>query len=232
MKEIRKRLTYANVMSSLAVFLVLGGATALAMSLPKNSVGTKQLKNNAVTAAKVKKEAVTAAKIKKEAVGATQIKGGAVDSTKLAAGAVSNEKLGAGSVTSDKLTESERSQAFEVTIETSSTEFAHPLAEPPTTIATLNLPAGGKYVVTGEAAIIDTVSTEEFAFSECFLVDDATQIAETSDTYKKGILFPTGGFSLTGVSDGGTVTLKCKSNEKGSFGFERRLIATRVGSVS
>ena len=32
MKQIRKRLTYANVMSSIAVFLVLGGATAFAAS--------------------------------------------------------------------------------------------------------------------------------------------------------------------------------------------------------
>jgi hypothetical protein len=63
-KQIRKRLTYANVMSSIAVFLILGGATAFA-ALGKNSVGSKQLKKNAVTAAKIKKEAVTGAKIKK-----------------------------------------------------------------------------------------------------------------------------------------------------------------------
>lgn len=63
MKQIRTRLTYANVMSSLAVFLVLGGATAVAVGLAKNSVGTKQLKKNAVTAAKIKKGAVTLEKI-------------------------------------------------------------------------------------------------------------------------------------------------------------------------
>jgi hypothetical protein len=62
-KQIHKRLTYANVMSSIAVFLILGGATAFA-ALGKNSVGSKQLKKNAVTAAKIKKDAVTAAKIK------------------------------------------------------------------------------------------------------------------------------------------------------------------------
>jgi len=68
-KQIRKRLTYANVMSSIAVFLVLGGATALAAGqLAKNSVGTKQLKKNSVTAAKIKKNAITTAKIKNEAV--------------------------------------------------------------------------------------------------------------------------------------------------------------------
>lgn len=50
----RKRLSYANVMSSIAVFLVLGGAAVAAIHLPKNSVGTKQLRKNAVTSAKVK----------------------------------------------------------------------------------------------------------------------------------------------------------------------------------
>lgn len=64
MKQIRKRLTYANVMSSIAVFLVLGGATAIAAGLAKNSVGSKQLKKNAVTTAKIKKGAVTGAKVK------------------------------------------------------------------------------------------------------------------------------------------------------------------------
>jgi hypothetical protein len=65
LKQIRSRLTYANVMSSIAVFLVLGGATAFAAShLARNSVGSAQLKRNAVTAAKIKRNAVTAAKIK------------------------------------------------------------------------------------------------------------------------------------------------------------------------
>jgi len=74
MKQIRKRLTYANVMSSIAVFLLLGGATALAAGkLGKNSVGTKQLKNNAVTTAKIKNNAVTGAKIKNGTVTGTKI---------------------------------------------------------------------------------------------------------------------------------------------------------------
>jgi hypothetical protein len=73
-KAVRKRLTYANVMSSIAVFLVLGGATAFAANqLGKNSVGSKQLKKNAVTAAKLKKNAVTGAKIKPGAINGTKI---------------------------------------------------------------------------------------------------------------------------------------------------------------
>jgi hypothetical protein len=72
-KKIRKRLTYANVMSSIAVFLVLGGATALAAGLGKNSVGSKQLKKNAVTTAKIKNNAVTTSKIKNGAISGAKI---------------------------------------------------------------------------------------------------------------------------------------------------------------
>jgi hypothetical protein len=64
MHQIRKRLTYANVMSSIAVFLVLGGAAYAASQLPKNSVGTKQLKKNAVTSAKVKNKSLEAVDFK------------------------------------------------------------------------------------------------------------------------------------------------------------------------
>jgi hypothetical protein len=54
MKRLREKLSYANVMASVAVFLVLGGGAYAAAQLKKNSVGTAQLKNGAVTAAKVK----------------------------------------------------------------------------------------------------------------------------------------------------------------------------------
>jgi len=73
-KQIHKRLTYANVMSSIAVFLVLGGATAFAATeLAKNSVGTKQLKKDAVTTAKIKNEAISNAKIKKGTIEGTSL---------------------------------------------------------------------------------------------------------------------------------------------------------------
>jgi hypothetical protein len=67
-KQLRKHLTYSNVVATLCLFLLLGGATAIAAGLAKNSVGSKQLKKNAVTAAKIKKNAVTTSKIKGDAV--------------------------------------------------------------------------------------------------------------------------------------------------------------------
>ncbi len=53
-KTLRGRLSYANVISTLCLFLLIGGGTALAAGqLAKNSVGTKQLKNGAVTPPKL-----------------------------------------------------------------------------------------------------------------------------------------------------------------------------------
>jgi hypothetical protein len=69
MKRIRKRMTFANVVSCIALFVALGGASYAATQLPKNSVGSKQLKKNAVTAAKIKNGAVTGAKIKTSSLG-------------------------------------------------------------------------------------------------------------------------------------------------------------------
>jgi hypothetical protein len=69
MRSFRPRLTYANVVSTLCLFLVLGGGAWAATKLPKNSVGTKQLKANAVTGAKVKDGSLTGADIAAQTLG-------------------------------------------------------------------------------------------------------------------------------------------------------------------
>ena len=57
----RPKLTYANVVATLALFIAIGGASAFAAShLGKNSVGGKQLKKNAVTSPKVKDNSLEA----------------------------------------------------------------------------------------------------------------------------------------------------------------------------
>jgi hypothetical protein len=59
--RLRKRLSYANVIASLALFVALGGASYAAVSLPAKSVGTKQIKNGAVTGLKVRDASLTPA---------------------------------------------------------------------------------------------------------------------------------------------------------------------------
>jgi hypothetical protein len=40
MRRIRSKVTYANVVATLALFVALGGSAYAATQLPKNSVGT------------------------------------------------------------------------------------------------------------------------------------------------------------------------------------------------
>lgn len=85
-KGLRGKLTYANVVSSLCLFLLLGSGAAVAASqLAKNSVGSKQLKKNAVTTGKIKNGAVTEAKIA----------AGAVTSSKVASGSLTGAQVDA-----------------------------------------------------------------------------------------------------------------------------------------
>jgi hypothetical protein len=53
----------ALVVSIIALVAALGGTSYAAFSLPKHSVGSKQLKNNAVTQSKIKNGAVTGSKM-------------------------------------------------------------------------------------------------------------------------------------------------------------------------
>jgi hypothetical protein len=115
------KLTYANVVSTLALFIALTGATAYAANqLAPKSVGEPQLRPGAVTADKIRKNAVTAPKIKALAIKQGKLANGSVTAAKMtpnsvvggsiANGAVTNEKLGPDAVTGDKVVESTLSQ--------------------------------------------------------------------------------------------------------------------------
>jgi hypothetical protein len=97
MKSRLPKLSYANVIATIALFIALGGA-AVAAGLPRNSVGTRQLKKGAVTAAKLKKAAVTSGKLAPKAVIAGKLGPNAVLPGNIGNGAITSAKLGAGSV--------------------------------------------------------------------------------------------------------------------------------------
>ena len=76
----RKHLTFANVMSVIAVFIALGGASYAAVNLPKNSVGTKQLKKKSVGTKQLKGNAVNSNKVKNFSLRANDFKQGQIPS--------------------------------------------------------------------------------------------------------------------------------------------------------
>jgi hypothetical protein len=110
--RLRPKLSYSNVIASIALFVALGGA-AVAAGLPKHSVGPNQLKRGAVTAAAIRKAAITsgklapksvvAGKLGPNAVGPGNIGNGAISSAKIAAGAVIASSIKNGVITTNKL---------------------------------------------------------------------------------------------------------------------------------
>ena len=99
----RIRLSYANVMATLAVFIALGGGAYAALSLPAGSVHSQQIAKNAVRAKQIAKRAVRKKELARNAVRSRKIKDGRVKSFDLAEASVTSAKLADDSVSSAKL---------------------------------------------------------------------------------------------------------------------------------
>src|SRR4051794_13706935 len=80
MRRIRSKLSYANVMATLAVFIALGGTSYAVTALPRNSVGTKQLRRHAVTNSKIAPGAVSGSRVKPNALTGAEINENALGS--------------------------------------------------------------------------------------------------------------------------------------------------------
>jgi hypothetical protein len=98
LQRTRGKLTYSNVVSTLCLFLLLGGGAFAAAKLPKNAVKTKNIKDAAVTAPKLAPGAVTADKVAPGALDASKLASGTLGAGGDASGPLSNLKLGNGVV--------------------------------------------------------------------------------------------------------------------------------------
>ena|SRR5215204_3536125 len=103
MQWIRSHLSFANLVSLMALFVALGGTTYAAVTLPKNSVGQKQIKKRAVRGKHINRNAVSASKIQANAISGTKIADGTVFSADLGDNSVGSSELGDNSVGSSEL---------------------------------------------------------------------------------------------------------------------------------
>lgn len=119
MKQLKRHLSFANVVSCLALFLALSGVAYAAktvvrtQNLVNGAVTTPKIRNGAVTTAKLRNGGVTGQKIAAATIGSSQLANGSVRSgqlggqvvteAKIKNGAVSESKLGSGAVSSSKL---------------------------------------------------------------------------------------------------------------------------------
>lgn len=205
-ERVRRSLTPAMVVAFIALFAALSGGTYAATKL-----GTKNLRNGAVTNKKLRNGAVTNRKLRRRAVSISKLREGAVGTTKIRAAAVTATQLAPG----------ERGEGF-----VSNRPAAMDLvANTSNTVATLSLPPGA-FVVTAATSLGGRQAGSNFI--PCILRDDGAVVTGGEGfvdfaAYMESV-------TLTGVSNGGTVTMACTPSAPAAA-RSRTITAVRVGSL-
>jgi hypothetical protein len=209
MPWIRSHLTFANVISMLALFVALGGTGYAATQLAKNSVGAKQIRKGAVRSTEIKNGAVKRADLAPALLrgggGAPQLPppgpggGGALPAAHVirANGQVGVATLGAELSSADSILQA-------------------------------TLPSGN-WVVQAQATFGPNTPTERVI--ACTLLDGNNPLSNANAHTQAATTFSATA-SLVGASDGGLVHLACAGVGGGAQARDRTIVATQVGTVT
>lgn len=206
MKRIFQRGRYANVVSTLALLVALGGTSYAAIELPKNSVGSSQIQKGAVKGSDIKADAVTSPKVKDGSLLAQDFKAGQIPAGPAGA-------TGATGATGPR-GPSDGYVAREI-----DGVFTNLGLNTRTTVGSLNVPAG-KYVVWAKGLYNSNDAAVSTGF--CFLKGSSEE-----DNFSDGVRFgPQGGDDREIVTlsiapqfaTPGQITLSCESNVEANVG--------------
>lgn len=200
----RRRPSAAIVISSVALFMSLGGVGYAAISIPNNSVGTAQLKNNAVSYRKIQPDAVGIVRANTRQL---QVR---VSGT-CAAGSAMGTINQVGKVTCNKALPSE----FGTTNNTAT------LGSGATAITSVALPTGASYVAFANPTATVTpaagVTTRQHVTISCTLTvgsNTATR-SVTLDTTTVSGETTTGSIPLQATGPSGTGSVSCSDTSAG-----------------
>jgi hypothetical protein len=92
----RKRLTFANVTSMIALFVALGGTSYAAATLPSNSVGKGQIRANAVGKSEAAPNSIGKAEVSTSSIGRSEIATNGVAASEIKANAIDTDEIADG----------------------------------------------------------------------------------------------------------------------------------------
>jgi hypothetical protein len=208
---LRRRPSAALIVSCVALFISLGGASYAAVTIPNNSVGAAQLKKNAVTNAKLDDNAVSYKKIQAGAVGNVRANLSQLQS-RVSKTCVAGTAIGAIAKTGGAVTCNTTLPAGLQT--TSNTAAISATATSPTTITSLVLPAGPAYLALANPTVsVTSTATPQRVQASCTLtVGSNTQTrAVTLVTSGTATNVTTGSIPLQLTGASGTATVTCSA---------------------
>jgi hypothetical protein len=110
----RKRLSFANVTSALALFIALGGTSYAAITLPANSVGRTQIRSSGVGQSEVAANAVGRSEIRHSGVGRSEIATGGVTQSEIAMNSVGPGEIRDGRISPADLSDDAKNAVAEL----------------------------------------------------------------------------------------------------------------------
>jgi hypothetical protein len=208
---LRRRPSAALIVSCVALFISLGGASYAAVTIPNNSVGATQLKTNAVTNSKLENNSVSFKKIQAGAVGNVRANLGQLQS-RVSKTCPAGTAIGAIAKTGGTVT---CNTALPAGLETTSnTATLSATATSPTTVTTLALPAGPNYLAFANPTVsVTSGATADRVQASCTLtVGSNTQTrAVTLVTSGTATNVNTGSIPLQLSGGAGTATVACSA---------------------
>jgi hypothetical protein len=202
------------VVACTALLIALTGTSIAAVqAVPKNSVGSAQLKNNAVTAAKIASNAVTAAKIASNAVTSAKIAANAVTSAKVQDGSLVAADFGSGQLPGDAYA-----------------RFLNgPIVVPvaAATVGGLTIPQAGNYLIWGKAYFTSPLTSVVTCVLQAGGDLDQSQTAPSSGSPASLSLNVAHNFSAAG-----SVDLRCDGSVPGASANYIKISAIRLASLT
>jgi hypothetical protein len=101
--RMRGRVSHATVIASVALFVALGGTAAAVTAIPRDSVGSPQIRKDAVRSPEIAADAVRSPEIAADAVRSPEIAKDAVRAPEIAADAVRSPEIAADAVRSSEI---------------------------------------------------------------------------------------------------------------------------------
>jgi hypothetical protein len=208
---LRRRPSPAILISSVALFMSLGGVGYAAISIPNNSVGTAQLRNNAVTSSKLNNNAVSYKKIQAGAVGIVRANTGQLQ-VRVSGTCATGQAIGTinqvGKVTCNNALPSEFGTTYNTAAATGTAA----------TVTSVALPAGASYLaMANPIATVTSGATAQRTTVSCTLTVG-------SNTATRSVVIPTDGTAsdlstqsipLQGTGGSGTGSVSCTASVPG-----------------